>query len=110
MKISETRKGDVAVALSVAMFAAASAAHADDRLWRQQVPQSASTTVALDVSGGEQAAMSAKYVWSEQVATATVPVVTLAWRGAEAPAGYALWREQFAQAGRSDETRLARRR
>ena len=111
MKICEMSKGDAAVALSVVMLAAASAAHADDRLWREQARANASATIALDVMGGEAETTPAMHVWSEQVTTATVPVVTLAWRGAETAPDYASWREQVAQARRSDAPlRIARRR
>jgi hypothetical protein len=111
VKITEMRKSHAAVVLSVAMLAAASATHADDRLWRGQVPADASTTIALHVVGEEAAAMPARYVWSEQVATPAVPVVALAWRGVEAGPDYALWREQVVQTRGSDvAVRIVRRR
>ena len=80
------------------MRTAASAVHADNRLWRDQVAGNASTTIGVRVMNEEfEAAQATTYPWSERHAAALARAGRV--NGAEAPPDHALWREQLASVG-----------
>jgi len=108
VKKSEMVIRSVSVSLGVALLAVLPSAHADSRLWREQVRMDASKTIAVSVSAGETAPSTAPaYLWREQLDAARVQLAVSS--NATAP-DYALWREQLASgATRDDATRTAGR-
>ena len=67
MKMSEKAVRSVIATTGVALVAVVSAAHVNDRLWREQVHANASGTMAVTVIARGDASTAPAYVWKEQL-------------------------------------------